>query len=107
MAPPPSNSPSTTTTTLTAHYTSPTTGSRTFTYPLPTSTTSSLAEKTAYLSTLRASVTQLQSDINGFLTSKMDEDKALAAKAGVSGKVDEKKEEDFYGEEVVQDEDGG
>ncbi|KAL8801568.1 MAG: hypothetical protein Q9182_004354 [Xanthomendoza sp. 2 TL-2023] len=104
MAPPPSNS---TTTILTAHYTSPTTGSRTFTHPLATSTTSSLAEKTAYLSTLRASVTQLQSDINEFLTSKMDEDKALAAKTGLSEKVDENKEEDFYGEEVVQDEDGG
>lgn len=33
----------------------------------------------------------------------MDEDKALAAKAGVDPKVDEKKEDDFYGEEDLQE----
>ena len=45
---------------------------------------------------------QLQDDVNGFLTTKMEEDKALATSAGV--KVDDKKEEENYGEEVVEDE---
>ncbi|KAI4150695.1 MAG: hypothetical protein L6R39_002183 [Caloplaca ligustica] len=89
------------TTNLTATYTSPST-SNTFTHPLPSSSTISLAEKTEYLSSLRTSVTQLQDEVNVFLTEKMDEDKALAAKAGV--KVDEKKEEEYYGEEDVGDE---
>ncbi|KAL8772401.1 MAG: hypothetical protein Q9209_002352 [Squamulea sp. 1 TL-2023] len=95
MAPQPS-------TTLTATYTSPST-SKTFVHPLPSSTTTSLPEKTQYLSTLRQSVTRLQDEVNAFLTEKMEEDKALAAKAGVSDKVDEKKEEDFYGEEGVEE----
>ncbi|KAL8728470.1 MAG: hypothetical protein Q9166_005368 [cf. Caloplaca sp. 2 TL-2023] len=98
---PPATSPQTTT--LTATYTSPNT-SRTFTHPLPSSSPASLAEKTQYLSTLRQSMTLLQDRINGFLTEKMEEDKALAAKAGVMDKVDEKKEEDFYGEEGVENE---
>ncbi|KAL8779960.1 MAG: hypothetical protein Q9213_006685 [Squamulea squamosa] len=95
MAPQPS-------TTLAATYTSPST-SKTFTHPLPSSTTTSLAEKTQYLSTLRQSMTQLQDEVNAFLTDKMEKDKALAAKAGVKDKVDEKKEEDFYGEEGVEE----
>ncbi|KAL8902689.1 MAG: hypothetical protein Q9207_004456, partial [Kuettlingeria erythrocarpa] len=57
---------------------------------------------TEYLSTLRKSVTRLQDEINAFLTERMEEDKALAAKAGV--KIDEKKEEENYGEENVEDE---
>lgn len=64
--------------------------------------TTSTAEKTEYLSNLRQSVTKLQDEINTFLTEKMEEDKALAAKAGL--KVDEKKEEERYGEEDVEDE---
>ncbi|KAI4134803.1 MAG: hypothetical protein LQ341_005964, partial [Variospora aurantia] len=59
---------------------------------------------TSYLSTLRASVTQLQGEINAFLTEKMEEDKALAASAGGGVKVDEKREEEYYGEEDVEDE---
>lgn len=39
-----------------------------------------------------------------FLTEKMEEDKTLAAKAGV--KIDEKKEEDNYGEENAEDGEG-
>ncbi|KAL8762433.1 MAG: hypothetical protein Q9184_001561 [Pyrenodesmia sp. 2 TL-2023] len=87
-------------TTLSASYTSPST-SKNFTHPLPSSSTKSTAEKTQYLSSLRKSVTQLQEEINTFLTEKMEEDKTLAAKAGV--KIDEKKEEDNYGEENVED----
>ncbi|KAI4185884.1 MAG: hypothetical protein L6R41_003856 [Letrouitia leprolyta] len=88
-------------TTLTATYTSPSL-SQSFTHPLPSSMTTSTAEKTEYLSNLRQSVTKLQDEINTFLTEKMEEDKALAAKAGL--KVDEKKEEERYGEEDVEDE---
>ncbi|KAL8935016.1 MAG: hypothetical protein Q9216_005625 [Gyalolechia sp. 2 TL-2023] len=98
MAPSTSSKP----TTLTATYTSPT-ASQSFTHPLPSSATTSTAQKTEYLSTLRQSVTKLQDEVNAFLTEKMDEDKALAAKAGLE--VDEKKEEERYGEE--DDEDDG
>ncbi|KAL9581610.1 MAG: hypothetical protein Q9212_003795 [Teloschistes hypoglaucus] len=90
-----------TSTTLTAIYTSPSHPvSKPFTHALPSPHTNSLASKTAYLSTLRETMTQLQDNINAFLTEKMGEDKALAAKVGV--KFDEKKEEDFYGEENIR-----
>jgi len=84
--------------TLSATYNSPTT-SQTFTHPLPSTPTPSTKEKTAYLSALRKSVTQLQEDVNTFLTSKMEEDKALAGE-----KMDEKAEEENYGEEKVEEE---
>lgn len=87
--------------TLKATYTSPTT-SETFTHALPSASVQSTQDKTVYLSALRKSVIQLQEDVNGFLTSKMEEDKVLAANAGV--KVDEKAEEENYGEEKVEDE---
>ena len=86
---------------LTADYTSPG-SSKTFSHSLPSITTPSTAEKTAYLSALRKSVVQLQEHINGFLTTKMEEDRSLAGKAGV--KADEKAEEENYGEEKVEDE---
>jgi len=88
---------------LKADYTS-SHSSRSFTYPLPSASDSanSTTEKTAYLSALRKSVVQLQEDINALLTTKMDEDKALAASAGM--KADDKKEEENYGEEGVEEE---
>ena len=85
-------------TTLTATYTNPTT-SQIFTHTLPSATVTSTREKTAYLAALRNSVVQLQEDVNVFLTAKMEEDKASAAKSGV--KVDDKVEEENYGEEKV------
>ena len=88
--------------TLSASYTSPT-ATQSFTHNLTSSPITSTKEKTAYLSTLRKSVTQLQEDVNGFLTSKMEEDKALAAKAGLRG--DDKAEEENYGEEKVEEDD--
>ena len=45
---------------------------------------------------------RLQEEVNEFLTTKMEEDKSLAASAGV--KADDKAEEDNYGEETVEDE---
>ena len=69
---------------------------------MPSASVASTKEKTAYLSALRKSVVKLQEDVNGFLTTKMEEDKALAASAGM--KVDDKAEEDNYGEERVEEE---
>lgn len=92
--------------TLKASYTSPTT-SQTFTHTLPSASasTSSTKEKTQYLSNLRKAVVQLQDEVNDFLTVKMEDDKALA-RGNAAGKVDEKKEEDYYGEEGGGEEDG-
>ena len=55
-----------------------------------------------YLSALRKSVVRLQEEVNGFLTGKMEEDKAEAASKGV--KVDDRAEEEGYGEEKVEEE---
>lgn len=90
------------TTTLRTEYKAPT-GSKTFTHTLPSAVVTSTAEKSAYLSTLRGLVVQTQEQVNTFLTAKMEEDKVVASMAGV--KVDEKKAEENYGEEVVEDDD--
>lgn len=83
------------TSTLHATYTSPTT-QKTFVHPLPPSASiKSTEEKTIYLSALRKSVVRLQEEVNGYLTTKMDEDKASAA--------DEKAEDENYGEEKVEE----
>lgn len=94
--------PSSTPAELKAEYTT-TTSSKTFSHPLPSCVTGSTKEKSAYLSALRASVVRLQDEVNVFLTVRMEEDKAMASLAGVKG--DDRKEEENYGEEVV-DEDG-
>ena len=86
---------------LQADYSSPTI-TKTFHHPLPPATTTSTKEKTQYLSALRKSAVQLQEEINAFLTTKMEEDKALAASAGM--KIDDRAEEENYGEEKVEDE---
>ena len=87
---------------LRADYISPT-STKAFVHPLPSASAStvSVKEKTAYLSGLRKSVVQLQDDINAFLTTKMEEDKALSS--SVSTKGDDKKEEENYGEEGVDE----
>lgn len=85
---------------LKADYRSPS-SSKNFLHTLPTSSTPSTAAKTQHLSALRKSITQLQDEVNTFLTSKMEEDKVLASKAGL--KVDDKQEEEKYGEEDVED----
>ena len=58
--------------------------------------------KVAYLNSLRSSVVQLQAQVNEFLTHKMEEDKALEGESAKS--IDDKKEEENYGEEIVEDE---
>ena len=92
---------SSTVSTLDASYNGPT-ASKTFAHTLPSApaSTESTQQKTQYLSALRKSVVQLQDEVNEFLTSKMVEDRVLAA--GLEGKVDEKKEEDMYGEEDAE-----
>lgn len=78
--------------TLTAAYTSPT-NTHSLSAPLPTaSSSSSTTERVAFLGNLQSSLKTLQSDINTFLTQKMADDKASDAK-----------EEENYGEEVVEE----
>lgn len=101
----PSNDSSKACPVLKAEYVSPG-ATQTFSHPLPsTSAAGSTEEKTSYLSALRTSIVKLQEEVNEFLTAKMEEDKAIAASNGAKAKVDEKKEEENYGEEVVEDED--
>ena len=88
--------------TLEARYTSPET-TTTFVHPLHApSNNLSTEQKTAYLSTLRKSVSKLQEEVNVFLTQEMERDKPGSGEGGA--KVDEKKEEDNYGEEILEDE---
>ncbi|TKA37859.1 hypothetical protein B0A54_09862 [Friedmanniomyces endolithicus] len=91
---------------LTADYMSPT-STQIFTASLPALPSApkaqSVPEKTAYLSSLRAGVTQMQTEINAALTRRMEDDKAVTT-AGKSG-VHEDKAEEMYGEEDP-DEDG-
>ncbi|KAA8646909.1 hypothetical protein EYZ11_007538 [Aspergillus tanneri] len=59
--------------------------------------------KVAYLSELRKLVPTLQNDVNVFLTERMEEDKKLAEAQGRHISEQEAKEEENYGEEVVED----
>lgn len=69
------------------------------------STAEKVRAKTKYLAELRAKVTQLQSEVNTFLTQKMEEDKTAADAQGTKVSELEVKEEENYGEEVVDEED--
>lgn len=60
--------------------------------------------KAAYLSELKGLVTKLQGEINVFLTERMEEDKKAAEAQGKKESEKEAKEEENYGEEVVEDE---
>ncbi|KAJ5888961.1 hypothetical protein N7495_009002 [Penicillium taxi] len=89
---------STNTPNLLALYTAPGV-SRSFEHELPTSTsTSALAAKHVHLSALQALVPKLQEEINVFLTERMEEDKKSN---GISEM--EAKEEENYGEELVEE----
>ena len=106
------------TTTLRAVYTSPQPSipSQTFQHqlsspPVNTSDTSSsspsspetVKAKVAYLSELRHLVPRLQDEINVFLTERMEEDKKSAEAQGSRQSEKEAKEEENYGEEVVEE----
>jgi hypothetical protein len=79
---------------LTATYTSPASSSQTFVSELPTMCSKpSTSDRVAYLSALSASLRKVQGEVNGFLTQKMADDKA----------ADDAKDEETYGEEVVDE----
>ncbi|KAF2803456.1 uncharacterized protein BDZ99DRAFT_468014 [Mytilinidion resinicola] len=85
---------------LNAVYAAPAHETRTFSSPLPTLPQSpTTSDRTAFLEALRTSVVGLQLDINEFLTKKMDEDNKASGKLA----AEEAKEEENYGEEVVEE----
>ncbi|RAL08567.1 uncharacterized protein BO97DRAFT_353665 [Aspergillus homomorphus CBS 101889] len=103
----------TTPTQLRAVYSAPQQQSRTFEQPiaapLPSSAGSSSSDnvkaKVTYLAELRKQVPTLQNEINVFLTEKMEEDKKAADAQGRQLSEKEAKEEENYGEEVVEEDD--
>ena len=94
---------------LTAQYGSPSSSEpQAFRQPLAVSNANPIntSETTTYLVELKKSMAKLQNEVNAFLTEKMEEDKAEAGingnktASGKHNKIDEKKEEDMYGEEA-------
>ncbi|KAJ5169189.1 uncharacterized protein N7482_004783 [Penicillium canariense] len=84
---------------LQAVYTAPD-ATKTFTHAIPAeSSTDALAAKQSHLNHLQSLVPMLQDEINVFLTERMEEDKK--AQGAVSEK--EAKEEENYGEDVVEE----
>ncbi|EAW11988.1 uncharacterized protein ACLA_007470 [Aspergillus clavatus NRRL 1] len=59
--------------------------------------------KVAYLAELRSLVPKLQNEINVFLTERMEDDKKAAEAQGRQLSEKEAKEEENYGEEVVEE----
>jgi Gon7 family len=96
------NSPAT----LKAYYKSPS-DVKDFTVPLSSQRLAepTVYEKTSYLSELRARTKTIQKDINTFLTAKMEEEKAPAARETKlkQERTKEELEEENYGEEVAED----
>lgn len=87
-----------------ASYNSPT-GKHTFNYTQSALGSQASASDTAkYLGDLRKTLSQMQPEINTFLTQKMEEDKRTAVNSSlISGSLNEDKEEDNYGEEAEDD----
>ena len=87
---------------VTAEYKSPN-GPHAFNTPSATpaqsnGTSLTAAEQANHLHSIRTSVANLQTDVNTFLTQKMEEDKG-------SSKAEDAKAEENYGEEVPDDSD--
>ncbi|EUC50389.1 hypothetical protein COCMIDRAFT_82061 [Bipolaris oryzae ATCC 44560] len=79
---------------LTATYASPTSPSQSFSSDLPAlASPLSTADRVAYLAALASAMKTMQKDVNDFLTQKMADDKA----------ADDAKDEETYGEEVVDE----
>ncbi|KAF2479155.1 hypothetical protein BDY17DRAFT_50729 [Neohortaea acidophila] len=94
---------------LTANYNSPDT-THLFTSQLPSESTDtktqSVQEKTEFLQALRTGISQVQGDVNVFLTKRMEEEKAAAgAPSGTAASAREQKEEEMYGEEDPEGDD--
>ena len=85
-------------TNLSANYASPS-GTHAFSHTLPSPSANKVSEKTAYLSTLRSKSAELQSEINAFLTQKMEEDVKAAEGSSSKRSKKEEREEEMYGEE--------
>jgi Gon7 family len=91
---------------LSATYQSPTNEPFTHATMLPAPPTTKTTDRTTYLASLRKATTEMQETINKELTSRMEEDKAREAVENGAPRakaVDEAKEEDDYGEEVVEE----
>ncbi|KAL3425516.1 gon7 family protein [Phlyctema vagabunda] len=90
---------------LVATYSSPDSAPFTVSQEVPAPASQDTSEKTRYLAVLRKASAQMQELINEALTVRMEEDKAREAEGkGVKVKgIDEAKEEDNYGEEVVEE----
>ena len=83
---------------LSATYQSPT-STQSFSSKLPSLPKShDVKAKTDYLSALRSGIVQMQTDVNAFLTQKMEEERSSDAIRD-SSKVKEEKAEEMYGEE--------
>ncbi|KAF2263156.1 hypothetical protein CC78DRAFT_581718 [Lojkania enalia] len=85
---------------ITATYTSPT--NTPSPHPLSASLPAispdpSTKNRVAYLVAMQSAVRTLQSEVNAFLTQRMDDDKA---QGGAGAKADDVKEEETYGEEI-------
>jgi hypothetical protein len=83
---------------LSASYASPT-ATHNFSHTLPSPSATNVTEKTAYLSTLRSKSADMQSEINAFLTQKMEEDVKAAEGSANKRSKREEREEEMYGEE--------
>ena len=93
---------------LSAEYQSPHNVAFTATHQIPAPPSSKTEDRTAYLAALRKATVVMQEQINTELTVRMEEDKVREAE-GANGTakargIDEAKEEDTYGEEVVEEE---
>lgn len=89
---------------LAATYASPTNDHFTHTTNLPHLGSTAPSDRAVYLSTLRKACAEMQDLVNKELTHRMDEDNArVAGGAGKNVRIDEKKEEENYGEEVVEE----
>lgn len=89
--------------TLSATYSSPTNAPFTITKTLNEPEADNIESRTNYLANLRKEVAGLQEGINKELTARMEEDKARDASSKTAD-IDEAKEEENYGEEVVEEE---
>jgi hypothetical protein len=97
--------------TFKAAYASPSSDSFTITKPLVPPKSCSVDEKSRYLQDLRSAAASVQDQVNKELTQRMEEDKAReTASTGTSATrhkraADDAREEENYGEEVVDAED--
>ncbi|KAH7366793.1 hypothetical protein B0T11DRAFT_274113 [Plectosphaerella cucumerina] len=90
---------------LRATYSAPDAEPFTYELPVPAPASASPADKVASLARLRATITQVQADINRQLTANMEADKSRDAASSGKPVVDDEKEEENYGEEVVAEDD--